>query len=518
MEYSTFILRFRDLVTPESKTIESHQEKIQEYGYVWWAWWKKGNEETPLSEFSELADIITDEGIDIYLVDSGMKKLYKANCKEIRYSRQEKKVSPEAEKTPEYYNAQDYYAWFKLSRIEEIDCGEIRKYSYVNISSLFVKSGDDYSRFDNKIVYSLDELIQQERTIWFVRPINEDDLDNEIVLLKPNQIQPTNFSKKFFQPYGNKILWLSDLHLSNSDFVVEKEDTNITLTEHITSIIDDDIGGLIITGDITDKVSEDGFNKALKLINDLKSEYQLNSENIAICPGNHDFLLKNKMPENNKPTKLSGNHDRLYKKFYQSVYHIKPNEYFCCGKKILLPNGICIEIASINSLYLQQYDSFKGQGYISQEQLNYIEEKMGWNKANDNAVRIAVMHHHYLPTCYTEEVDPKNPSSVVYDADRLMAWLIKHDIKLLLHGHKHKKFFAQVNYPYFNKDNAYDKITKDNTKKISIAAMGGTGCKCDENLIATIGFERSLIKIKYYRMFANSSNSDCLCQEIEIEV
>ena len=55
MDFQTIILRFRDLVTEENGTIKRHQDVIAQNGYVWWAWWKKGNETTPVPEFSSLA-------------------------------------------------------------------------------------------------------------------------------------------------------------------------------------------------------------------------------------------------------------------------------------------------------------------------------------------------------------------------------------------------------------------------------------------------------------------------------
>ncbi len=42
MEFSTVILRFRDLVTEKDATIGRHKEIIK--NNVWWGWWNKGNE------------------------------------------------------------------------------------------------------------------------------------------------------------------------------------------------------------------------------------------------------------------------------------------------------------------------------------------------------------------------------------------------------------------------------------------------------------------------------------------
>ena len=36
MNFSTIILRFRDLVTESNETINKHIEIINEKGYVWW--------------------------------------------------------------------------------------------------------------------------------------------------------------------------------------------------------------------------------------------------------------------------------------------------------------------------------------------------------------------------------------------------------------------------------------------------------------------------------------------------
>ena len=70
-QVENIVLRFRDLVTEENETIKKHKEIIQNKGYVWWAWWKKGAEVTPIAEFSLLASKAKEKSIEIYLLDSG---------------------------------------------------------------------------------------------------------------------------------------------------------------------------------------------------------------------------------------------------------------------------------------------------------------------------------------------------------------------------------------------------------------------------------------------------------------
>lgn len=250
---------------------------------------------------------------------------------------------------------------------------------------------------------------------------------NEIVLLNSDYVQPNNFSKKYFQSHGSSLLWLSDLHLADSDFSVDNDETTKSLFEHIQgclSNVQDEIGGLIITGDITSTAEKNGFEKATKLIDDLSRNYVFTNENIAICPGNHDFKFSQKdLDVDEKPKAVSKLYTKAYSNFYKSVYNISPNEYYCCGKKILLSSGHVVEIVALNSLYLQQHQNFNGHGYLSEKQLNFVATEMGWNnKKARNVIRIVMMHHHYLPVCYTEAIDVKRASSVVYDADRLMNW------------------------------------------------------------------------------------------------
>ena len=87
MDFKTIILRFRDLDVPDDDTIRRHNNLISENGYVWWAWWKKGNERTPQDAFAILNTQAQNEPVFVYLLDSGLNKLYKAKCVEIKVNK-----------------------------------------------------------------------------------------------------------------------------------------------------------------------------------------------------------------------------------------------------------------------------------------------------------------------------------------------------------------------------------------------------------------------------------------------
>ena len=519
----TAVLRFRDLVTEESETIKKHCEIIDEKEYVWWAWWKKGAEVTPTAEFSILANRAKEKTISIYLLDSGQKKLYKAVCADIESTEETDKSSPDKDHTPEYYKERRYYAWFKFTSIEECDESELTEYSYLAGDSLFTDEETNYSLFFDKKVFGIDELIQQNRTVWFLRRFKLGDKENEIILLNANVVQPCIYSQKYHELSGNTFLWLSDLHFSNNVLSVKDTTNTASLTRHIIGSVGEgvnDISALIISGDISDCCKEEGFENAEAFISDLNREIncRLDSDNIIVCPGNHDLKRKeSNVSADDEPKLFSDDADtaKLYKEFFKNIYHINPDGFLSCGRKFVTYSGKTVEIAALNTVMLQQYKDFEGHGYVSQNQLDSVEKAMGWDKNPDSSsCRIVVMHHHYCPACLAEKIEMKKPSSVVYDADRLMRWLVKNNVKMLLHGHKHNKFFAKVSYP----KNNCDSVNTDDMHSVYIVSAGGIGGDGAEHNFAAVTFEREYICIKIYRIYTDNTNPDGCTETIKIPI
>lgn len=518
LDNKIIILRFRDLVTPDGETFARHSEIIDKQKFVWWAWWKKGNEATPVNEFAALDIRAKSDPVDVYLVDSGQSLIYRAKCAGVELSATGKLPSPEKDMTPEYYRDNEYCAWFKFTEIALCGAEELRELSYLDSSSLFPDGSADYSRYDGKRIYSITELIQQNRTMWFARKAEKEDPDYEIILLNAELVQPCHFSKKYFQASGNKILWLSDLHLADRVFESKKGKVHKTLAEHIGKCIQGpEVAGLIVSGDITSCARKEGYDDAKRFLKELGYEVSasLGAANILICPGNHDFVREDAdLPEKKEPGFIYDNPKNTvdFSDFYQSIYNIMPNKYFASGKKWLLSSGYVLEIAALNSLILQQYPNFEGHGYLSQDQLDYVAKEMGWGSENDRAIRAVMMHHHYLPSCYTEVIDSGRANSAVYDADRFMAWMVKHNVKLLLHGHKHRSFVSQVCYPQdVNKD-----IGNQEMKRVTIIGMGGTAAAGADQKIAAIRFERNEIVVDFYRLYSDEHDSDRLCQTVRL--
>ncbi|MCL2313302.1 MAG: hypothetical protein FWC41_12665, partial [Firmicutes bacterium] len=80
-DFETVVLRFRDLATGIGETIDNHKNVIKNDSkrpYVWWAWWNKGGESIPQGEFMYLNSLAERNELDLFLLDSGRNKLYKA--------------------------------------------------------------------------------------------------------------------------------------------------------------------------------------------------------------------------------------------------------------------------------------------------------------------------------------------------------------------------------------------------------------------------------------------------------
>jgi hypothetical protein len=177
----TVILRFRDLASVEGETIESHLSISSSKGFVWWGWWAKPNEKVPLDCFERFKAVANSSGWEIFLFHSGTGEFHKASCTDIFFDPSGKTIpSPNLENTPEYYNEKPCSAWFKLILNPALfDANQIvHKYSYVHISEAFSEKDDSFLLFGNQIISSENELIRQNRTIWFIK---EADIANNSI-------------------------------------------------------------------------------------------------------------------------------------------------------------------------------------------------------------------------------------------------------------------------------------------------------------------------------------------------
>ena len=455
-ELKTVILRFRDLSVPN--TIERHRTICERDGYVWWGWWSKPQEKVPTEEFATINNIISEKGeLEIMLFDSGNKKLYTTTCVEVDFSNNGKeKESPDKQKTPDYYSSSCYLAWFKFSSISDpLPNGEalrrLRSLTYVRVDSFFRSGSSPFTPFYGKRIYSLDELADQQRTIWFVRDAKKGDRNHEIHSYSGSLNNDKNVDQDFFLLQSEDALWLSDIHFSTEGhhaFNNDKPGYDNRLQIRLHSELkkkEKNVSHIIISGDLTFCASKDEYAIAIKFINDMNSYYDLHDTNYSISPGNHDLKFKDTPYEATDPVTVTlDDAKENYVSFYNQLYGVDPTDSLFSIRRVLTPSLTPVEIISVNSCYLQQDEKhFRGMGCVGDIQMREIEEKLAMTK-DKGVFRILSMHHHLLPVLYSEKPEISKMYSMTLDSEAISQFIIRNNIKMVLHGHTHTEFYSEV--------------------------------------------------------------------------
>jgi hypothetical protein len=510
----TLILRFRDLVTQKGGTIKKHKKICDETGSVWWGWWSKVGETIPAETFGALLKKArSDKKLVVYLLDSGQRKIFQAQCIDIHWQNDLSVcITPDKQKTPKYYEDQEYLAWFNFSDIPGEPCEEsiLNNFSYFRVDNFFENRSSKYNSFYNKRIYSIDELIQQDRSIWFVRNAKAEDPSYEIKLLDPRKIKPAPFVEEYIQNPSQHLLWVSDLHYSNSDdhygFPVDKGDE---IKENIELRIEDslkrnginDIGGVIISGDITWKAAKEEFDLANSLISWASSWGKLENYQFTICPGNHDIAFSDDSSvKGAKITKAPCEARAGFEDFYETLFYMKPNEYISSGRRFLLGKAVPVEIVCLNSSYLTQHeDLFQGHGFLGRKQLDDAAAQMGWKiNVEPMVFRIVVLHHHLLPVTFREIPEAGRQYSVILDAEALSRWIVEYRIRLVLHGHMHQPFQSRVSKPIDIKN------PERGWFEYYVLGMGSTAAaqkhlgEIGHNTIGVLKFGKHKVEVIYY--------------------
>jgi len=447
------VLRFRDLV---AGTIESHRTLIKEHGYAWWGWWNKPDEKIPRATFAAFREVIGRAGfVEIFLIDSGRAKLYKARLVDIDESKTEDlKECSEPKKTPGYYSTAKYKAWFKLTEINDASPTEIRNWSYEEITEFLDDPSAD--RFRDKRVFDIQEMLnRRHRTIYFIKPYNEKtDQDYRLEFLPP--ISRANFIRSPIVTNSDYILHISDLHFGTGyhRFALEAEPNRKKLS---TLIIDDlrreygDVApaAVVVSGDLTWHGEEDEFKMVYDSLKELESVFKLDPHRFVIIPGNHDIQWSDQNGgtfDREKPvTRASEEAEKNYRTFYKNFFGIAANSYLSLGRRYLLSNYSAIDIVGLNSCRLEQ-KPFAGYGYVSLEQVQDAATEMGWNKGKkpDSMVRMLTLHHHVMPVTSKEELEYGRLYSLTLDAGQLTYEALNFGVDLVIHGHMHQPFSAAL--------------------------------------------------------------------------
>lgn len=512
-EVKTVILRFRDMAIQD--TIFAHQQILTDKGYVWWGWWAKPQEKVPINEFNRLRDMCEQpDGLVVYLFDSGNQLLYEATCTDIYYSNGDKILSKETDHTPAYYASEKYMAWFQFKSITKLsDINQkLQKLSYCKVDDFFVSGHSPFTPFYGKRIYDTGELQEQQRTIWFVRDWKKGDklykIHSYFALLSNGQ----NVERNFKLLRTNSLLWMSDLHFSKEHHAFKAEPGNnnslsIRLQESLDTLPEGNISFVIVSGDLTFAAKEEEFRFAEQFISDLNSMYQLDKTNYAICPGNHDIRLRKRgFKADGKVDVASEEAKEGYVQFYRRMFGVEPTDSLYSIKRFLTQDMVPVEVIAVNTCVLQQGKHFMGMGMIGNDQLASIESDLALTK-DRQVVRILVMHHHLLPVMYSEQPKVSQMYSMMLDSEAVSQFAIKNGIGLVLHGHTHKEYYAEIvrqNKPTGKQQDKTGGTT--DKRKFYVVGLGSTGAvQADlsegrNNMFAVLSFSRKELQIAQYSL------------------
>jgi 3',5'-cyclic AMP phosphodiesterase CpdA len=232
---------------------------------------------------------------------------------------------------------------------------------------------------------------------------------------------------------------------------------------------------IVVSGDLVDKGGTDGdeFGNARRFLADLAADLGIrNRKRVFIVPGNHDVTWDPRLPKREKFERFS----QAMKEFTRPIMdgdEPAPVTETLTG----IRGGVAVQLTLLISptfsgieqplpelgqkvqLMLEQEAAAAGNGSAAMSEaqvktiLNAIKDAQSLldialigahqltvlrEKSSDDAVRIAVMHHHLLPD---PQIDLAQFESVL-DAGRTLDTLLQLQFDLVLHGHKHNAHLA----------------------------------------------------------------------------
>ena len=387
----TIILRFRDLITD---TIAEHSRVLIEAKEVWWGWWRKYTEDKHLELLGKIQAHLEETSLEIGLYNRSDQFFYSAVINKCIFNENGNLIdTPDPEKTPSYYKDQKLPAWFRIVHIEKI-------------------SNEEFCRRFAEI------------------PVSEDTL----FLVNPYKSEPNSIDDKFIKVDGRLIIHLSDIHFgSDFGFPVTTRPGVFNLLDILEQDIKrqisiKEIGLLVISGDLSSRGDANPlFSVAHPFLHTLCERLKLNLSQVIIVPGNHDIPF-------NEFT-LTYDHETTFYTFLERFFGMEQERIDL--RRFVFPEDQIVEVLLINSVKLRAKE-LSNYGWVDWQAYENLLEEI---RPMENALRIAVLHHHIVPIVKEERTpDSTYPSggvSVVLNAGTVIEGLQRHGFRYVLHGHQH---------------------------------------------------------------------------------
>jgi len=480
---TTVILRFRDVYNQTNgHTVDEHNAIVAAKGSCWWGWWKKQNEEVPLELLSTLSRA---SGLQIFLLDSGRRQLHKVSLLGILVNVDKSPVSsPDAgELTPEYYRANSYPAWFRLSRIESCDEAELNGLIYEQDVHDDVVPGA--KSLTGTRIASIRELLQFGNVTYWVAasaPAGAPVVEERLL---PRRILPPIAPRDVVLCESPWILHISDIHASRAKHFYRIDDSDAHNTSLATEVFravqdsQDRIQGVpgivVVSGDLTWTGSQAEFELALRILEDIRSTLGLTRRQFVIVPGNHDIQWSSVADDYRGAADVTVAGDSAtenYRRFFFEWYKTPAGPSLSVGTRFFCFGGPTLDVLGLNSSELAQAEgAFAGMGRVTDGAFDAASRDFGWEaKLRPAQVRVLVTHHHVRPVAWVERPgDAARGFGVAIDAAAVVRRAQALGVDVLLHGHQHQPYFGVANDALMAEGGA------DDQRQLLIAGAGSCG-------------------------------------------
>jgi 3',5'-cyclic AMP phosphodiesterase CpdA len=190
---------------------------------------------------------------------------------------------------------------------------------------------------------------------------------------------------------------------------------------------------IAVTGDLTDAAEPEQFEEAATFILGLEKFLEDRTARTVIVPGNHDVLYQKAKIDSRLSAWRAFSLDRLGRNIVGQNKHpftLVYDEYAESHGAI---------IAAINSAgFVEKSKPDQDRGRISRDGITDLDSQLRSLSADDDLIRIALVHHH--PILIPDLVEERRGYDAIVDGGDLLRVLRRHGFHLILHGHKHLPF------------------------------------------------------------------------------
>lgn len=508
-----FLFRFRDLI---ADTIEEHYKVFSEKKSVWWGWWKRPTEDARMDIWGKLQGQASPQRLArVGLFHSGNGTVYSAWVSEV-IPPTDKDSPPllpvpavDSLLVPEYYRKSPYSrAWMRFIHIDKTPINFFNEYSFDEAPHLPNYNKEILSQLKDKVIKTADELRGMDTTIWSVRKRRDHDSDREIILTTGSV--PTAISSRAVNVESDTILHITDPHFALGQhrgqhvWSLEGEGENRpSLAEAISlALAGKRIGLVVITGDLTFMGSAEEYTAAAQGLNALVGKLDLDPNRFVIIPGNHDIQWTKDdkyvetAPVTEAPEKAMAN----YRAFYRGFYSHDADRTLAMGRRFLLPCGIAFEVCGLNSSSLATGKNFlAGMGRIEESSFTKVANALKWGERGGFGLRVLLTHHHVV---LTEDLEPAagfyQGFGIAVDAPRILRLAARHDVQLVLHGHKHRAFIWRSGV-YELPEQAQQRWQLGDVSIVGGGSAGSSDTDSDKNYFSLIEVNSAGLNLAMYR-------------------